>query len=92
MEDPAQPTHARLSLLQKFSYAFGHVLNDLCSSMWFTYLLLFLSKVINFDNTLAGVILFVGQIADGVATVFVGYFSDKGKDRICNKYVTLKDA
>ena len=35
-------------------------------------------QVLQFDNTYAGVILFAGQIADGISTVFVGYFSDAG--------------
>ena len=83
---PAVVVRPRLSLVQKLSYAFGHVLNDLCSSMWFTYLLLFFHKVLKFDNTLAGVVLFAGQIADGLATPFVGYFSDKGDDLfLCNR-------
>jgi len=37
-------------------------------------------QVLQFNNTYAGVILFVGQISDGVSTVFVGYFSDAGDD------------
>ena len=78
MESSTSSPAARLSLLQKFFYSFGHVFNDLCSSMWFTYLLLFFNKVLQFENTLAGVVLFVGQIADGLATLFVGYFSDRG--------------
>ena len=34
-----------LSLGQKLGYGLGHVLNDLCASMWFTYLLLFFQQV-----------------------------------------------
>lgn len=72
---------------QKIGYALGHVLNDLCSSMWFTYLLLYFHKVIQFDNFYSGVVLFTGQIADGLATPFVGYFSDQGDDlALCHKY------
>ena len=29
---------------KKFGYGLGHVLNDLCASMWFTYLLLYFHK------------------------------------------------
>ena len=29
----------------KYSYGVGHVFNDLCASMWFSYLLVFFEKV-----------------------------------------------
>ena len=45
--------------------------------MWFTYLLLFFEKVLSFDTLYSGVVLTTGQIADGIATLGVGYFSDK---------------
>lgn len=66
-----------MPLLTKLSYGVGHVLNDLCASMWFSYLLIFFHKVVVFDNFSAGVFLLVGQIADGLATPFVGIESDK---------------
>ena len=34
-----------LRLGQKLGYGLGHVLNDLCASMWFTYLLLYFHQV-----------------------------------------------
>ncbi|TRY78511.1 hypothetical protein TCAL_08125 [Tigriopus californicus] len=81
------PAPPRLRRSQKVGYALGHVLNDLCSSMWFTYLLLYFHKVIRFDNFYSGVVLFTGQMADGLATPFVGYFSDQGDDlTLCHKY------
>lgn len=63
--------------LLKLSYAVGHVLNDLCASMWFTYLLVFYHSVLGFQNTYAGVLLLVGQIADGICTPLIGYESDR---------------
>ena len=33
----------RLPISLKLSYGIGHVLNDICASMWFTYLLVFFS-------------------------------------------------
>merc|ERR1719229_677126 len=78
---------ATLSWKKRLAYGTGHILNDLCASMWFTYLLLFFHKVLCFDNIYSGVILTCGQIADGLSTVFAGYFSDKGDDfTLCNKY------
>uniref|UniRef100_A0A8D0B1W9 Major facilitator superfamily domain containing 12a n=1 Tax=Sander lucioperca TaxID=283035 RepID=A0A8D0B1W9_SANLU len=66
-----------LPVLKKLSYAVGHFLNDLCASMWFTYLLVFYHSVLGFQNTNAGVLLLVGQIADGICTPLIGYESDR---------------
>ena len=72
----------------RLAFGTGHILNDLCASMWFTYLLLFFHKVLQFDNLYSGVILTSGQIADGLSTVFVGYFSDQGDDlRLCIRFI-----
>lgn len=66
-----------LPLCRRLSYAVGHFLNDLCASMWFTYLLVFYHDVLGFQNTYAGVLLLVGQIADGICTPLIGYESDR---------------
>jgi len=69
----------------------GHVLNDLCASMWFTYLLLFFQKVLYFNRTNSGLILLIGQLADGISTTVVGLLSDKTKNLLfCRKYGTQK--
>ncbi|XP_034411629.1 major facilitator superfamily domain-containing protein 12-like isoform X2 [Cyclopterus lumpus] len=70
-------TERSLPALKKLSYAVGHFLNDLCASMWFTYLLVFYHSVLGFKNTYAGVLLLVGQIADGICTPLIGYESDR---------------
>ena len=36
---------ARLHTLSILGYGLGHVANDICASMWFTYFLLFYQKV-----------------------------------------------
>ena len=41
-------------LRTKFGYGTGHIMNDMCASMWFTYCLLFFNKVLEFDNDLSG--------------------------------------
>nr|XP_033328786.1 major facilitator superfamily domain-containing protein 12-like isoform X1 [Megalopta genalis]XP_033328787.1 major facilitator superfamily domain-containing protein 12-like isoform X1 [Megalopta genalis] len=66
----------RLQLSVKLSYGIGHILNDVCASMWFTYLLVFFHLVLGFNAMLAGVILLIGQIADAIATPFIGFHSD----------------
>ncbi|XP_018427749.1 PREDICTED: major facilitator superfamily domain-containing protein 12 [Nanorana parkeri] len=71
MEEPAS-----LQVCQKLSYAFGHFLNDLCASMWFTYFLIYFHSILGFNSFNAGLLLLVGQIADGICTPLVGYESD----------------
>lgn len=68
---------AKLPGRQKLAYSIGHVFNDLCASMWFTYLLLYFHFVLEFNNKLSGIILLVGQVADGLATPFVGIEADR---------------
>ncbi|KAK3865734.1 hypothetical protein Pcinc_028669 [Petrolisthes cinctipes] len=71
----------------KISYGVGHVFNDLCASMWFTYLLIFYQNVLLFDSRLSGLLLLVGQVADGLSTPVVGIFSDKeNKLPLCARY------
>ena len=70
----------------KLAYGTGHILNDLCASMWFTYLLLFFENILRFNTLYSGVVLTTGQMADGLATLSVGYFSDKDINFwLCNK-------
>ncbi|XP_070816407.1 major facilitator superfamily domain containing 12b [Chaetodon trifascialis] len=76
-----------LSVCRRLCYAAGHFLNDLCASMWFTYLLVYLHSVLSFQSTYAGVMLLIGQIADGVCTPLVGYESDRTTG-ICGKRKT----
>uniref|UniRef100_A0A6Q2WXA1 Major facilitator superfamily domain containing 12 n=1 Tax=Esox lucius TaxID=8010 RepID=A0A6Q2WXA1_ESOLU len=75
--DAGYYTDRSLPIWRRLSYSVGHFLNDLCASMWFTYLLVFYHSVLGFHNTYAGVLLLVGQIADGVCTPLIGYESDR---------------
>ncbi|XP_063928728.1 major facilitator superfamily domain-containing protein 12-like isoform X1 [Zophobas morio] len=69
--------YRRLPLKLQLAYGVGHVLNDVCASMWFTYLLVFFHLVLQFSNWEAGFMLLVGQVADAVSTPFVGFHSDQ---------------
>ena len=70
----------------RLAYGTGHILNDLCASMWFTYLLLFFENILRFDTLYSGVVLTTGQMADGLATLSVGYFSDRDINSwLCSK-------
>ncbi|KAK2898464.1 hypothetical protein QQF64_032314 [Cirrhinus molitorella] len=73
-----------LPACRRLTYAVGHFFNDLCASMWFTYLLVFYHSVLGFKDTNAGALLLVGQIADGICTPLVGYESDRTSG--CGKY------
>ena len=66
----------KVPALTKFGYATGHVMNDMCAAMWFTYTLLFFEKVLGINKDSAGTIMLIGQIIDGLATVFVGICVD----------------
>jgi len=80
-------TNGQLGLRNKFGFALGHVLNDVCACMGITYGLVFFHKVLQFDNLNSGLLVLIGQIADGFSTVFVGVFSDKGDDLwLCNRF------
>ena len=61
----------------KFAFSVGHVLNDLSASMWFSYLLVYYYGVVQFSNSYAGYLLLIGQVADALATTFIGFESDR---------------
>ncbi|KAL6856169.1 hypothetical protein ACP4OV_018971 [Aristida adscensionis] len=63
----------RVSIL---SYGSGHMLNDITSSCWFTYLLVFLTDV-GLSPSDAAVVMLSGQLADGFTTIFVGELIDR---------------
>ncbi|CAF4663749.1 unnamed protein product, partial [Rotaria sp. Silwood2] len=73
-----------LSKRSVFAYSVGHVLNDLTGSMWLSYLIIFYYRVVNFSNASAGYLLFIGQIADAISTVFVGWGSDRTRTGLCH--------
>ena len=68
---------SQLTWRTRLCYGVGHILNDLCASMWFTYLLVYLHSVVRFSNIAAGTLLLIGQVVDALSTPFVGVESDK---------------
>ncbi|KAA8520306.1 hypothetical protein F0562_014562 [Nyssa sinensis] len=56
-------------------YGVGHMLNDVTSSCWFTYLLVFLTNI-GLSPRDAATVMLSGQIADGFATIFAGELID----------------
>lgn len=69
-----------LSLVQRLSYSVGHVFNDLCAAFWFTYLLIYMHFVNGFNSDTAGTLMLIGQVADGLATPFIGIECDRNLD------------
>lgn len=67
----------RLPLPQRAAHGVGHVLNDLVSSFWFSYLIIYLTKVVQLSNRHTGLVILLGQIADGIFTPFIGIICDR---------------
>ncbi|KHJ98311.1 transporter, major facilitator family protein [Oesophagostomum dentatum] len=61
---------------KKLGYSIGHFYNDLCASMWFTYLMIYLEKVLKFRSSHAGLLMLIGQVTDAVSTPLIGIASD----------------
>ncbi|BFI34273.1 major facilitator superfamily domain-containing protein 12 [Marchantia polymorpha subsp. ruderalis] len=70
------PTGLLLPRRSILSYGTGHMLNDLTAACWFTYLLIFLTDV-GLSPQQAATVMLSGQVADGIATIFVGQLIDK---------------
>ncbi|XP_071931595.1 uncharacterized protein [Coffea arabica] len=65
-----------LRRLSVFYYGVGHMLNDITSACWFTYLLVFLTDI-GLSPSNAAVVMLSGQIADGFTTIFAGELIDR---------------
>lgn len=74
LEDNQKST---LTLIQKCGFGFGHIFNDLCAGIWFSYTLLFLQKAIQIKSSEAGALVMLGQMVDAIATLVIGYFADR---------------
>lgn len=71
------PSPSTLPLMTKIGFGFGHVYNDLCAGIWFSYTLLFFQGVLQMPSTEAGGLMMLGQVADAIATPIIGHFTDK---------------
>jgi Na+/melibiose symporter-like transporter len=66
-----------LKFLEKAGFALGHVYNDLCAGIWFSYTLLFMQGVLQMPGPEAGAMVMLGQVGDAIATPIVGMLTDK---------------
>ncbi|KAG8237532.1 hypothetical protein J437_LFUL016509 [Ladona fulva] len=71
------PRRHPMPVLWKIAYGVGHILNDICASMWFSYTLLFFHVVLGMEGYVAGALLLLGQVVDALATPVVGILADK---------------
>ncbi|XP_063375639.1 major facilitator superfamily domain-containing protein 12-like [Cydia amplana] len=62
---------------QHVLFGLGHVHNDLCAAMWFSYMMLFFQAVLEMRSAVAGFLLMTGQIVDAIATPVVGILADR---------------
>lgn len=74
-----------MKLTQKVFYGFGHFYNDLCSALWFSYLVLFQTRVFHLNQLQSGILILTGQIADALATPVVGIYCDRIKVKFYTK-------
>lgn len=70
-----------LKIRNIWSYGFGHFMNDICASSWFFLLSYYLIQIIQIEKHDASYVILSGQIADAIATPFVGILSDKTETR-----------
>ncbi|CAH0405473.1 unnamed protein product [Chilo suppressalis] len=74
------------SLKLQLGYGIGHILNDVCASLWFTYFLVFFHLVLEFSASQAGNLMLIGQIVDAVSTPFIGFHSDRTDNSVSARY------
>jgi len=66
-----------LSPLAKVGFGAGHVLNDMCGTMWFGYGLVWMQDTLKISSTNCGYIILVAQFADAIFNLWVGNECDK---------------
>ncbi|XP_037039122.1 major facilitator superfamily domain-containing protein 12-like [Bradysia coprophila] len=74
---PIDQMKSTLSFLQKSGFGLGHVYNDLCAGVWFSYTLLFMQGALQMPGAEAGALVMVGQVGDAIATPIIGILADK---------------
>ncbi|XP_046916727.2 major facilitator superfamily domain-containing protein 12 isoform X1 [Dermatophagoides farinae] len=62
-----------LNCRTRFGFAFGHIFNDLCASIWFSYGLLFYKLCF---GRIGYLFVVFGQVVDAFATVILGFVLD----------------
>lgn len=63
--------------IQKMGFGLGHVYNDLCAGVWFSYTLVFLKGVLQIPGPEAGALVWWGQVVDAISTPICGIITDR---------------
>lgn len=95
---PTSDSGVALTVYSKLGYGLGHIHNDLCACLWFSYLLLFLTKVLLMKGSSAGGLMMFGQIVDACATSTIAFLMDKYgtkqkwhiSGKFCSSYLFIK--
>lgn len=66
-----------LPLMTKIGFGLGHIYNDLCAGVWFSYTLLFMQKALLIPGPEAGAFMMLGQVGDALFTPIVGFLVDR---------------
>lgn len=74
---PPEQMKSTLSFFNKIGFGLGHVHNDLCAGVWFSYTLLFMQGVLSIPSALAGSLVMLGQVGDALATPIIGFLADR---------------
>jgi Na+/melibiose symporter-like transporter len=74
--DKNDDDESTLSLVSKIGYGAGHVLNDLCATVWFSYTLLFLKDVLQLPAETSAAYMMLGQLTDAFFSAIVGVLTD----------------
>lgn len=75
--DEMDDSKTTLKFFEKIGFSLGHIYNDLCAGVWFSYTLLFMQGVQKMPGAQAGAMVMLGQIGDAIATPIVGILTDK---------------
>lgn len=77
IQEPMDDSKTTLKFFEKIGFSLGHIYNDLCAGVWFSYTLLFMQGVLQMPGPQAGAMVMLGQIGDAIATPIVGILTDR---------------
>ncbi|KAK9497867.1 hypothetical protein O3M35_003777 [Rhynocoris fuscipes] len=71
-----------LKLKDKLIYGLGHIHNDICAALWFSYGLIYFQIATDSNAILSGSLILLGQIVDAAATPLAGYVIDLTSNKL----------
>ncbi len=77
MTEPYQPIEQKLTTKTKFFYAMGEFPGGYLTTLLSFFFMIYLTDFIKIAPAIAGVILFIGFVFDGITDPYAGYLSDK---------------